>query len=201
MSNSVLTQYKTKFTKALDFIVEDLRLSEDEVQELLTWMTKATRSRIFRPTSYAEETTVQQNEQERNNFEAVFIPDLDELDTKPRPKEKKNEVIKPTNGSSKPVVSQSTERGSQQKAKAKAISPAITGGTKPTGSTKPSVPKLSGNNGGGAQKAKAPSKTEKATVKNITSAVTAKTNPIKQVSARQIIKPVKAATKPSKPKN
>ena len=199
MSNTVLAKYKTSFSKALDTIVEDLRMSEDEVQELLTWMTKATRSRIFRPTQYVDE-AVPQKERDSNNFEAVFIPDLDELDTQ-RPKEKKNEANKPIAGT-KPSSSKSSGSGIQ-KASTIIQAPAARG-TVPKGSTKPSVPKLVGINptGGTKQKAKVADKVEKAPVKNTAASSTAtKANTNKQIPARPVSKPVQAATKPSKSKN
>lgn len=201
MSNSVLTQYKTKFTKALDFIVEDLRMSEDEVQELLTWMTKATRSRIFRPTSYADE-VVSAKESDGNNFEAVFIPDLDDLDTK-RPKEKKNETVKPAGIVNKPCPSKGSEGRAAQKQPPKVVPSSVAGRAKPTGSTKPPVPKLVGINttGKDSQKIKAAGKAEKATSKGNPTAAATKTTPIKQVPVGKISKPVTAATKSSKPKN
>ena len=200
MSNTILAKYKTSFSKALDTIVEDLRMSEDEVQELLTWMTRATRSRIFRPAQYVED-KVQSKERDSTNFEAVFIPDLDELDTQ-RPKEKKNEANKPATGS-KPSASKSLGNGVQKVSPP--IKAGVTGGSVAKGSTKPPVPKLVGirsTAGGTKQKAKATSKVEKATVKSApTGSAATKTTTVKQVPIRPSGKPVQAATKPNKPKN
>lgn len=201
MSNTLLNQYKIKFTKALDFIIEDLRLSEDEVQELLTWMTRTTRNRIFRPTSHVSETT-QPKELDSNSFEAVFIPDLDELNTKAGSKDKKNEAIKPSTIGSKPSASQGTGARKETQSKASPIAGKTTGGTVSKGSTKPPIPKLGGVNSKAVpEKTKAAGKAEKATVKAAPTAVAPKASPVKQVPARKVIQPIKAITKSSKPKN
>lgn len=201
MSNTLLNQYKSKFSKALDFIIEDLRLSEDEVQELLTWMTKTTRNRIFRPTEYASD-TAQPKELDSNNFEAVFIPDLDELNTKAGSKDKKNEIPKPSTISSKPSASQGTGTRKAVASKTSTVPSKTTGRAVAKGSTKPPIPKLGGiNTKQLQQKAKVAGKAEKAPVKAAPTAPAPKANPIKQVSTRQSIKPIQAITKPSKPKN
>jgi hypothetical protein len=194
MSNTILAQYKAKFSKALDFIVEDLRLSEDEVQELLTWMTRNTRSRIFRPVSYNDAVTHKETS-DSNSFEAVFIPELDELNTKSRPKEKKNEISKPAAPNIKPKPAQGTSKG---KPEASVVRSGTTGGTKPTGSPKPPVPKSVRIN---TAKAQVTSKTTKAPIKASTTTLATKANAVKQVSTRPSIKPIKAAPISSKPKN
>lgn len=200
MSSTLLTQYKTKFSKALDFIIEDLRLSEDEVQELLTWMTRTTRNRIFRPAAYSE--VSQPKEVDTNNFEAVFIPDLDELNTKTSSKDKKNEIIKPSNVSNKPRVSQGAKAGATVKSKASTIAGKTAGRTVATGSTKSPVPKLGRiDTKPTAEKTKTTNKSEKIPAKATPTAATTKTNTLKQVPNRPSIKPVQTATKPSKPKN
>lgn len=200
MSNTLLSQYKNKFTKALEFIADDLRLSEDEVQELLTWMARTTRSRLFRPAQYTE--SVQTKDiPDSNSFEHVFIPELDELNTKSRPKEKKNETLVPAVTNTRPKLGSGVEKG-KQPTTVVPVSRKTAGGTKPQGSAKSPVPKLARiPTQQSAQKTQAADKAKKAPAVSKTTALATKTNTLKQVPARPGIKPNLPTTKPSKSKN
>lgn len=200
MSNTLLAQYKTKFTKALEFIADDLRLTEDEVQELLTWMARTTRSRLFRPVQYSE-ATQPKDAPDENSFEHVFIPELDDLNTK-RPKEKKNEIAILAVTDTRSKIGAGTEKRKHPETKPTSVARKVVGSTKPAGSTKSSVPKLTGISAQQpVKKDQAADKTKKASIASKTSVPATKTAPIKQIPARPGLKSIPATSKSSKSKN
>lgn len=205
MSEKLAQKIKAQVEKFTSSVVEDLRLTEDEVRDILSHMAGHARSLLFssRPVAASpkEESAV-------TEFEGLHIPELDDLQdgnlTRPKAvKKKENYVKESVKPATTPKRSEPVSKDFFIKSAARTTKPAAKTGNKPpvSGRAKPAgaAPAKSAGNTGGkkpvpvkeVQQPKTVSGTKPSTTKVI--AVEVKQRADKQVTT--------GVLKGSKPKN
>lgn len=154
MSEKLAQKIKAQVEKFTSSVVEDLRLTEDEVRDILSHMAGHARSLLFssRPVAAApkEESAV-------TEFEGLHIPELDDLQdgnlTRPKAsKKKENDVKESVKQAATPKRSEPVSKDFFIKSAARTTKPAAKTGNKPpvSGRAKPAgaaPAKSAGNTG------------------------------------------------------
>jgi hypothetical protein len=143
MSEKLTQKIKVQVEKFTASVVEDLRLSEDEVRDILSHMASHARSLLF---SSRPSPSTPKEEPAASEFEGLHIPELDDLQdgnlTRPKVSKKKENNAKesakpaPPAKRSEPVSKdffiRSAVKATKPAAKA-GIKPSVPGRAKPTG--------------------------------------------------------------------